>query len=172
MLAIAGISHRLAGMPKTDESSATGANPCNNNVLRKATRALGQLFDDVIGPSGLRAAQHGLLHHIDEMQGPTIKELAQLLVMDLSALGHTLKPLARDGFIELVPDSRDRRAKRVHLTPAGKIKLAETGTLWCIAQARVETALGPEKALQMREMLALVASEDFGVAFRGARPLG
>ena len=159
-----------AGAPATPPP--VDRNPCNNNALRKATRHLGQLFDDVIGNSGLRAAQHGLLHHIKEMRGPTMKELATILVMDLSALGHTLKPLERDGFINLVVDDRDKRAKRIHLTAAGEAKLAETRQLWRVAQDRVDTALGPEKSRQMREMLAEVASKEFGEAFWGRTRLG
>lgn len=148
-----------------------GPSPCNNNVLRKATRHLGQLFDDVMKPSGLRAAQHGLLNHIKGMNGPTMKELARALVMDLSALGHTLGPLVRDGYVTLAADERDRRAKRVTLTAAGDAKLEETKRLWRIAQSRVDTALGVEKALLLREMLAEVASEKFGDAFRGGTSL-
>jgi len=143
--------------------------PCNNNELRKATRHLGQLFDDVIAPSGLRAAQQGLLFYAKAMARPTMKELARALVMDLSALGHTLKPLVRDGFLRLERDERDARAKRVVLTDKGERMLAETLHLWQIAQARVETALGPDKALALREMLAIVASEEFGTAFREGR---
>lgn len=147
------------------------SNFCNNGALRRATRHLSQLFDDVLAPSGLRAAQHGLLYYIYELHGPTMKELAEALVMDLSALGHTLKPLARDGFVELVADERDRRAKRVFLTHQGQTKLAQTVELWRVAQQRVETVLGVDEARRMREMLATVASKDFGDAFRAGRPL-
>ena len=146
-----------------------GPGPCNNAELRKATRHLGQLFDEVMRPSGLRAAQHGILYHVKAMDRPTMKALARELVMDLSALGHTLKPLARDGFLRLDPDDRDARAKRVSLTPAGEAKLEETTALWRSAQDRVETTLGAEKAKAMRTMLAEVASNAFGAAFRGQR---
>jgi DNA-binding MarR family transcriptional regulator len=138
---------------------------CSNGVLRKATRRLGQLFDDVMEPSGLRATQFGLLSQIKELNAPTIKQLADDLVMDLSALGHTLKPLARDGYIVLTPDPRDRRAKRVTLTPAGAAKVAQTETLWRIAQTRFEAAFGLRKAEKLRKALSLLASEDFSEAF-------
>ncbi len=143
-----------------------GPGPCNNNELRKATRHLGQLFDEVMRPSGLRAAQHGLLFYVKSMDRPTMKELARELVMDLSALGHTLKPLERDGYLRLDTDARDARAKRVSLTLGGEAKLEETIELWRVAQARVEAALGARKAAALRAMLAEVASEDFGTAFR------
>jgi DNA-binding MarR family transcriptional regulator len=138
---------------------------CSNSVMRKATRRLGQLFDDVLEPSGLKATQHGLLAHIHALNAPTIKELAEDLVMDLSALGHTLKPLERDGLVVLVRDERDRRAKRVTLTPAGASKFEETTKLWRLAQVRFETAFGQRKAEKLRKALSLLASEDFNEAF-------
>lgn len=160
--------------PSEDEPAPTlsvGPGRCNNSELRKATRHLGLLFDEVMRPSGLRAAQHGILYHVKAMDRPTMKALARELVMDLSALGHTLKPLARDGFVRLDPDDRDARAKRVSLTPAGEAKLRETTALWRSAQTRVETALGADKAQAMRTMLAEVSSNAFGTAFRSQRGL-
>ena len=147
------------------KTPSAGPECCSNSVLRKATRRLGQLFDDVLEPTGLKATQHGLLAHIKALDAPTIKQLADDLVMDLSALGHTLKPLERDGFIALVRDERDRRAKRVTLTRVGEAKLEETTRLWRVAQTQFETAFGQRKAEKLRKALRLLASEDFNQAF-------
>jgi DNA-binding MarR family transcriptional regulator len=144
---------------------------CSNAVLRQAMRRLGQLYDDALAPSGLRATQHGLLATIQALGAPTMGELAERLVMDLSGLGHTLKPLARDGFIALVPDTRDRRARRVTLTDHGRAKLAETTRLWRGAQDRFEAAFGTERAAELRSVLRLLASQDFHDAFVAGAPL-
>ena len=93
---------------------------CNNAMLRRASRMLGQLYDDELAPSGLRATQHGLLAQIHIMHEPTLRDLAAEIVMDLSALGHSLKPLIRDGYVALVPDEKDGRVKHVTLTKAGQ----------------------------------------------------
>lgn len=160
--------------PKDDDHGAStfrqAIGCCNNSALRKATRHLGQLFDDVIKPSGLRATQFGLLAHIKAMDAPTMKMLSEELVMDLSALGHTLKPLVRDGYVALIPDENDRRSKRVRLTPAGDTKAVETAELWQMAQRRFDEALGGEKAAQLRDVLQTVASDTFNEAFRLADP--
>ena len=142
-------------------------NVCNNAVLRKAGRNLGVLFDDVIAPSGLRGGQFGILSHVRALDRPTMKALAEELVMDLSALGHTLKPLVRDGYIVLEPNPDDRRSKRVVLTAAGEAKLGETIALWQKAQKKFEAAFGAKKAKELRDLLAVVASETFSAAFRG-----
>ena len=144
--------------------------PCNNIELRRATRHVGQLFDDVVGPCGLRAAQLGLLFYVAAAGAPTMKTMAKAIVMDLSALGQTLKPLIRDGYVALVADDRDRRVKRVNLTDKGREKYRDGMDLWRLAQGRFEAVLGPERARAMREALALVASDEFGEAFRNAHP--
>ncbi len=142
---------------------------CNHVMIRMATRQLGQLFDGVVTSTSLKATQCGLLMQIEALRTPTMKDLAKTLVMDLSALGHTLKPLIRDGYVKLVPDLDDRRSKRVDLTSAGAAKMVEIKQLWREATIRFETALGYEKAQDLRATLTVVASDDFGQAFRAAK---
>lgn len=141
-------------------------NYCNNVVLRQAARRMGQLYDDVITPSGMRATQNGLLSQISYMNEPTMKELADALVMDLSALGHALKPMTRDGWVELVQDEKDRRSKRVRLTEFGTAKLEEAMVLWKAAQDGFEAAFGATQAEELRRVLSFIASEDFAELFR------
>ncbi len=151
-------------------SSEAAAGACNYVELRKATRHIGQLYDDILGASGLRAAQQGLLFFIDAHDGPTMKEMAKAIVMDLSALGQTLKPLVRDGYVRLVPSATDGRAKRVYLTEAGHAKAREGVALWEQAQGRFEAAFGSIGARDLRGALALIASDGFADAFRTAEP--
>ncbi|RKE73842.1 MarR family winged helix-turn-helix transcriptional regulator [Pseudorhodoplanes sinuspersici] len=142
---------------------------CNNSVLRQAARQLGQLYDDIISPSGLRATQFGLLAYVVALDRPTMAQLASALVMDLSALGHTLKPLIRDGLVETFPDERDRRAKRVKLTAVGEQKVKAASALWAKAQGAFETAFGKKRAAELRKVLSFVASDAFGQAFVAAK---
>ncbi|MEA1833857.1 MarR family winged helix-turn-helix transcriptional regulator [Methylobacterium durans] len=134
---------------------------CSNALLRQAMRSLGQIYDEALAPAGLRATQHGLLANVARMGTPTMGELADALVMDLSGLGHTLKPLTRDGYLRLVPDARDRRARRVILTDLGRSKLGETTALWRGVQERFEAAFGPERAAGLRAVHAVLASRAF-----------
>jgi DNA-binding MarR family transcriptional regulator len=138
---------------------------CNNGVLRKATRRLGQFYDAAIAPSGLRATQFALLAEIVALEAPTLRQLAGALVMDLSALGHTLKPLTRDGLVTIAADPHDRRAKRALLTEAGIAKFNEAQRLWLGAQRRFEATLGNERAAELRSVLGFIASESFAEAY-------
>jgi DNA-binding MarR family transcriptional regulator len=138
------------------------SNRCNGTALRKATRRVSQLYDAALAPSGLRSTQRSILMHIARGGTPTLGELAQMLVLDRSALGHNLKPLERDGFVRIVVDPADRRSRLAQLTEKGEAKLRETATLWQAAQARFENAFGVEEARTLRATLAVIASENFG----------
>jgi DNA-binding MarR family transcriptional regulator len=97
--------------------------------------------------------------------GPTLKTLAEAMVMDLSALGHTLKPLIRDGFVELEPDEKDRRVKRVRLTTRGAAKQKEMTARWQVAQDRFDATFGKERSEELRRVMSLISSPEFAGAF-------
>ncbi|TIT86430.1 MAG: MarR family transcriptional regulator, partial [Mesorhizobium sp.] len=78
----------------------------------------------------MKGTQFGLIFQIHVSSEPAMGAIAEALIMDLSALGHTLKPLIRDGYVETFADEDDRRIKRVRLTPQGQAKLDEAIKLW------------------------------------------
>jgi DNA-binding MarR family transcriptional regulator len=139
---------------------------CNNATLRKAARRLGKLYDTVLEPGGLKATQCILLTQIYDLGDPTMANLANSLLMDLSATRHSLGPLIRDRLVRLRVDLKDRRVKRVALTPTGVAKFKEITQLWRQAQDRLEHALGPARATMIRSELSFLTSEEFKEAFR------
>jgi DNA-binding MarR family transcriptional regulator len=106
-----------------------------------------------------------LLTQIYDLGNPTMAELANSLLMDLSAMRHSLGPLIRDGMVLLQLDAKDRRVKRVVLTPVGVMKFEEAMQLWRKAQSRFEQAYGTARAAQLRSELKFVTSEGFKDAF-------
>jgi DNA-binding MarR family transcriptional regulator len=134
---------------------------CNVTALRKATRHVSQLYDEMLAPTGLRATQRAILICIDRSNSPSMGELAAALVLDRTALNHNLKPLERDGLIEITVDSNDRRSKRVRLTRLGEARLVESRAAWKGAQDRFEAAFGARKASELRKTLELIASLEF-----------
>ncbi|CDZ62923.1 MarR family regulatory helix-turn-helix protein 17 [Neorhizobium galegae bv. orientalis] len=139
---------------------------CSNTAVRRASRHLGQLYEDAMGDTGLKGTQFSLLSQIARSNEPTLKNLAEAMVMDLSALGHTLKPLIRDGLVELVPDAQDRRAKRVRLTDAAAAMQRDLTARWQVAQDRFDKAFGKEKSEELRRVLAFISSGEFAKAFK------
>src|SRR5271169_5500895 len=123
---------------------------CNCTALRKASRRVSQLYDDALAPCGLRTTQRAILNHVLRAGTPLIGELAESLVMDRGALAHNLKPLLRDGLIQIVSSKTDRRNRLVALTRAGHSKLAESEALWARAQSCFEATFSASKSVSLR----------------------
>ena len=115
---------------------------CTCLRLRKAARRVSQIYDHALEPCGLTVTQYGLLGHIGVLDGVGVGALAAKLVMDPTTLTRNLKPLLQQGFIVLAPDRRDRRARRLYLTAAGRRTLRRAKPAWADAQLQLETVLG------------------------------
>lgn len=109
--------------------------------LRKASRAVTQLYEETMKPSGILPTQFTLLV-ATRARGPiTISSMAEVLVMDRTTLTRNLKPLIRDGLLMVVA-GKDQRSREVSLTPVGLQKLQQAIPLWKEAQRRIRKSLG------------------------------
>jgi DNA-binding MarR family transcriptional regulator len=133
---------------------------CYATAVRKASRRLTALYDDVLAPAGLRSTQYAILQELAAGGSLTINELARVLVLDRSGLGHSLRPLQRDGLITLGPSPTDRRSVLVTLTEQGRRQYEQASTLWRAAQDQIEAVLGTAVANQLREQLNEIAEDD------------
>jgi DNA-binding MarR family transcriptional regulator len=107
--------------------------------------------------------------HPDRAHGKTkYGELASSLVIDRSDLAHNLKPLERDGLVEIVVDQDDKRTRLATLTAAGRIKLTRAMPLWESAQRCFEAVFGAKNAVKLRASLKLIASPAFVQDFQRA----
>lgn len=162
----------------------TGATPphdilaelaCTHTALRLAARRLGQLYDEAVAPSGLKATQVGVLgqiagvHDAGPREWPTLQALAERLGVSISGLTYALRPLARDGLVELRPDAHDGRTKRAVLTALGEARLREGIALWADANQRVELVLG-SSAAALRTLADDVNSPEFLEAYEAHQP--
>ncbi|MEA3276888.1 MAG: MarR family winged helix-turn-helix transcriptional regulator [Pseudomonadota bacterium] len=129
--------------------SVAAARGCIGFGVRKGARALGQLYDAVLAPVGIKGTQFSLLNAVHLMQAPGIQQLAQALVMDRTTLTRNLRPLVDQGLLEVRPGI-DRRERRVLLTQAGQERLAQALTRWAAVQEQLATSFGEER---MRRLL-------------------
>ena len=137
---------------------------CNCAALRKAARRVSLVYDRHLARSGLTNGQYAILAEIarrSEYDHPTLSELAQALVMDRTALSHTLNPLERDGLIRLESDQRDRRARRVSLTTLGRERASVARSCWVEAQAHFAETFGRDQAIALQALLRIVTDLDF-----------
>jgi DNA-binding MarR family transcriptional regulator len=135
---------------------------CNCAALRQAARRVTKLYDEVLAPIGLGVNQFSILARLGLVGPSAIQDLARLLVMDRSTLGHLLRPLEKRGFIKLEVSEQDRRSRVVALTQAGKVVVAKALPRWAVAQRRFESTFGKEAALELRTVLKEIAAAQFG----------
>src|SRR2546425_167350 len=135
---------------------------CNCAALRQAARRVTKIYDDALAPIGLGVNQFSILVRLSLVGPSTIQDLARLLVMDRSTLGHLLRPLEKRGFVKLEVSEEDRRSRVVALTQAGKAAVAKARPRWAAAQRRFESSFGKEAALELRTVLKEIATAEFG----------
>jgi DNA-binding MarR family transcriptional regulator len=137
----------------TADADVTTACVCGR--LRRATRALTQLYDDLLAPSGLRVTQFSLLRTLAREGTVRISELAALALLDRTALSRNLEPLAAQGLVDITP-GRDARTREIRLTRAGRAALAKAMPLWRRAQVEVGKRLGERRTDALVALLASV----------------
>lgn len=115
---------------------------CSN--VRKAARAVTQLFDEVLQPTGLRSTQFTLLVAVALLGEAPMTQLSRALVMDRTTLARNLKPCVRQGLLTIEAGA-DRRRHLVRLTECGRQALATALPYWEQAQHQVVTRLGQEQ---------------------------
>ena len=125
-------------------SAAVSSSACACGRLRRATRALTQLYDDLMAPSGLRITQFSLLRTLARDGTARISDLADTLLLDRTALSRTLDPLVERGLVSIVP-GHDARTREVSLTRACEKALSAALPHWKRAQLKVASKLGPDR---------------------------
>ena len=122
-------------------------------LATRGARALARRFDQALRPVSLKPGQFSLLIALNRPEPPPIGVVAEVLAMDRTTLTANLKPLQRRGLIEIQPDPLDRRARRLSLTEKGRTLLAAAVPIWREAHRKLEAALAPGEADQLRQSL-------------------
>jgi len=135
---------------------------CNCGALRQPARRVTRFYDEALAPTGLGVNQFSILARLSLVGPSTIQDLARLLVMDRSTLGHLLRPLEKRSLVKLEVSEQDRRSRIVALTQAGKAAVARARPRWAAAQRQFESTFGKEAALELRAVLKEIATAEFG----------
>jgi DNA-binding MarR family transcriptional regulator len=130
-----------AGTGVTDGREPGRLSPCVCSTLRMVTRAVTQLYDDILRPSGLRVTQFSILAAIARSGGANLRQLEAVLAIDQTTLTRSLSLLERDRLTERVPHP-DARIKAMRLTARGRRVLDVARPLWAHAQDKVLRELG------------------------------
>lgn len=119
---------------------------CSCFAMRRGARAVTQLYDRYLRPSGLKATQFTLLAVLGQAGSMPLTRAAGYLGMERTTLTRNLRPLLAKGYVE-VDAGQDRRVRMVRITEAGEDVARRALPLWRQAQKAIANLL-PAETLQ------------------------
>ena len=131
-----------------NRSNGIGLAKCNEMLtictalnLRKASRVVTKLFDDVLRPIGLRSTQLPILVTLRLLGPTTMSRLSDELVMSPTTLTRNLRPLMKRGMVQ-VSTGEDKRTREISLAEQGRRLLEDAVPLGEKAQGITVESLG------------------------------
>ena len=140
---------------KTKSPSAAALEEAANCAclnLRKATRAVSQMYDEILRPSGLKVTQFSVLATVAGKGPASMTTISRALVMDRTTLTRNLKPLLDRGLVK-VGKGTDRRQKPIAITRKGEDTLARAMPLWRQANEHIVDGIGAARWQGMSRLL-------------------
>ena len=125
--------------------------------VRRAARALARRFDDALRPLDLTNGQFSLMMSLNRPEPPKMRDVSDLLAMDRTTLTANLKPLERRGLVVAVADEKDRRTRRMKLTPAGHALMTKAVPIWTRTEGEVEAMLSRSSPDRLRADLSALS---------------
>jgi len=119
------------------------AGVCACRKMRQASRKITRMYDEMLRPAGIKATQFNVLAIAALEDEATITELAETLGMDRTTLSRNLRPLERDGFVEVSAEGY-RRARSANITNKGVAVMEKALPLWRSAQKSLKRRLGDD----------------------------
>ena len=142
-----------------DLSSESFSRVCACFNLRRTTRILTRRYDRELSKVGLKATQFTLLASLLGAGAVSIGTLADWLGMERTTLTRNLRPLQKQGLVDVRVDAEDRRSRDIALTAKGRELLAAALPHWEKAQRETLGRLGPEGWQQLSAQLHRLAPE-------------
>lgn len=116
-------------------------------------RAFTELPDRMLAEHGLGRTHHRILYFVRRTPGISIGELLAVLEVTKQAVHRPLKELDERGLIEIEPDLRDRRVRRLSATAAGAALEARLTDSQMRLLAEAFDGLGREAECHWREVM-------------------
>ncbi|WP_235516668.1 MarR family winged helix-turn-helix transcriptional regulator [Caballeronia cordobensis] len=133
---------------------------CTCLAARQAARYLTAAYDQALRPANLRSTQFSILYRLARNGPLTIGDLAESMAMDRTTLSANLKPLDRDGLLDMMPTA-DRRVRKVIITNVGLSRYRMAFPLWQAVQQEFEDGFGQKRAEALRNSLRSVLQSGF-----------
>ena len=141
---------------------------CACASVRRASRAVTQLYDSWLRDHGIEGPQFALLAMLDRLGETNQATMGQRFDLDKTTLSRNLKLLQQRGWVS-VNAGADARERRAALTPAGRQRLAAARPAWRRAQQQLRAGMN-EHEWDMMWKVFVAVTRAARVAPRGGRP--
>jgi len=129
-------------MTKELDMSAVENCVCFN--LRRAARAVTQFYDSEMRRHGIRPTQGTILSSLQAKDSWNMAELSDWLGMDRTTLVRNLRPLQRDGLVQISGGGRGNRVEMA-ITANGRKRIEKLTHAWKSAQCAAVRTLGEKR---------------------------
>jgi DNA-binding MarR family transcriptional regulator len=113
--------------------------------------------NDALASLRLNIAHVAVLGQLNERGDLSQRQLIDLMDADKSTMVYLVDELEGQGLVERRRDPSDRRAYAVHLTAAGRKRLAEAGEVAARVEAAFLAPLSPRERTQFTALLRRIA---------------
>jgi DNA-binding MarR family transcriptional regulator len=125
--------------------------------LRRASRAITQLYEDALRPTGLRGTQFTVLQALSLTGEVTQGDLGRILAIDSTTLTRTLTIMGRHGWIAK-RRGEDRREWRMRLSKAGETAFRHALPHWQRAQTQLRRRLGDDLSNDLMKLTQTITN--------------
>lgn len=132
--------------------------PCICFNLRKAARAITQVYDQLFKKVDLTASQISILTSLHLIGGMSVSQLAQAMATDRTTITRNLKPLERRKLIA-ISVGEDKRSRQISLTAAGDELAERAGAIFSTFHHRVCGAIGEERVQELCRELGCIVEQ-------------
>ena len=112
--------------------------------LRRVTRAVTQFYDSEMRRHGIRPTQGTILSSLQAKDNWSMAELSDWLRMDRTTLLRNLRPLQRDGLVQVTGGGHGNLVE-LAITAKGRKQIEKLRPAWKSAQSAVVKTLGEKR---------------------------
>ena len=127
---------------KERDFSATQNCVCFN--LRRVARVITQFYDSEMRRHGIRPTQGSILASLQARDSWNMAELSDWLGMERTTLLRDLRPLQRDGLVQVIGGGRGNRVE-LAITAKGRNQIEKLTPAWKSAQNAAVKTLGEKR---------------------------
>ena len=125
------------------------ARECIAVRVRILSRVITRIYDEALRPLGLKTSQMNILVVTARLGVIRPAEICSRLQMDMSTVSRNVDRMKVSGWLEVVADEEDARARRIRLSRKGSNLLEKASPAWEQAQKKAKELLGPSGVVSL-----------------------